>query len=401
MTAQTFDAAALQPIPVSPPGEWRYALYDVRSRDLLAEHMPFTLDPFDKSLAEAGTLTATLNVGDPEVQLLDPYGRTAPRRTSLVVIRDDVVIGEYVIWLQPPYQASEKKLHISCSEIRSYLDKHRVLRPTDGYGSRKTLNFTQTDAFDVFRAIIGDAQAVTRGGQMVGDLGIEVDPTVMSGQLIDRRDTVDDAAAYHGYEFAYYGQILDDLATSVGLEWRIDSYLDTARQLRRRLVLGCPHVGRPADDDSLALEYPGTIADYSWPVDGENAANYVAALGQGEEEAMVWGEAYADDELVAGYPLCETTAAYKSDATQDIAAQHAAAEVARLKGNITVPAFDLIGVPNCAPGDYVRYRISDEARFRGSSVTPVEGWARVISMKITPGPKERTTLTIEDPRGVS
>lgn len=385
--------------PVSEPGEWRYALHDLLSGDQIAEHIPFKVDSFDRSLPEAGTLTATLPVSDPDVQLLDPWGRILPRRTTIVPCRDDQPMGEYVVWNVPGYKASNKKLTASCMELRSYFDKHRLLRPEAGYGSRKTLDFVQQDAFNVFRALLADAQGVTRKGRSVGDLGITADPTVMSGQLIDRRDTANDSGAYHGYEFPFYGQLFDDLASSVGFEWRLDTYFDENNQLRRRLILGYPHVGRPADADSLTLEYPGTIADYEWPEDGESSANYVAALGAGEEEAMVWGEAYADAELANGYPLLEATAAHKSDSVQSIAAQHAAAERDRLAGDIVVSSFELIGVPNCAPGDYVRARIADEARFPGSSIVSKEISARVISMRITPGPKERTTLTIEDPRG--
>jgi hypothetical protein len=403
MTITPHAAELLQPIPVSRQGVWRYALHDLLTGRQLAEHMPFDVQPFDRQLSEAGTLTATLPVGSAEAQLLDPWGRAQPRRTSLVVVRDDQVVGEYVIWNRPGYRASQPTMTLSCSEVRSYFDKHRVLRPVDGYGSRKTLSYTEADAFDVFRSLLADAQGVTYQGLAVGDLGIEMDPTVMSGQLIDRRDTPDDSGAYHGYEFSYYGQALDDLATSVGCEWRIDSYFDSDSLLRRRLVLGYPHVGRPADADSLALEYPGTIADYEWPEDGESSANAVFALGAGEEEAMVWGEAYADAELVGGYPLLEAAVPYKSDSVQSIAAQHAVAERDRLQGDIVVPSFDLIGYPSCSPGDYVRARIADEARFPGSARVPHEVAARVIGMHITPpgaGP-ERTTLSIEDPRGVS
>lgn len=400
MTVQLFSADVLEPIPVSRSGEWRYALHDVLTGEQVAEHLPFDVQPFARSLGEAGTLTATLPVSDPRVQAMDPWGRAQQRRTSLVPVRDGVPLGEYVIWNRPGYRASAKAMTVSCSEIRSVLDKHRILRPTNGYGSRKIIEFTQVDAFDVFRSLVTDAQSVTHLGMPVGDLGIEMDPTIMSGQIIDRRDTADDASAYHGYTFGFYGQLLDDLASSVGFEWRIDPYFDQDGKLRRRLVLGYPHVGRPADADSLALEYPGTIADYEWPEDGESSANYVAAIGAGEEEAMVWGEAYADDELQRGYPLLEATASYKSDSVQAIAAAHAAAERDRLEGDIVVPSFDLIGVPNCLPGDYVHGRIADEARFPGSSVTPKEVDARVISMSITPGAKERTTLAIENPRGV-
>lgn len=401
MTEPLLAADLLQPIPVSRPGKWRYALYDLLSRTRLVEHLPFVVSPFDRQLGEAGTLSATLNVADRGVQARDPWGRTLPRRTSLVVLRDDQVVTEQIIWNRPGYKASDKKLTISCGELRSYLDKHRMLRPLNGYGSRKTLEYVQADAFDVFRALLADAQAVTYQGLPAGDLAIEMDPTVMSGILIDRRDVQDLADAYHGYEFPWYGQLLDDLADTIGFEWRLDSFIDSDNRLRRRLLLGYPHIGRPADADSLTLEYPGTIADYTLDEEGESSPNYMASLGAGEEEAMVWAEAVNDTELRAGYPILEDTVSHKDDTSPAIAAAHAAAELSRRQGDVQIWTLDLIGYPNVAPGDYVHLRISDEARFPGSSTTPVERWVRVIGMRPTPGPKERTTLMTEDPRGAA
>lgn len=388
--------------PVSQPGRWRYALHDLLTRRQIIEHLPLKIEqPFERSLPEAGTLTASMPVDSADAQSLDPWGLAVPRRTTLVMIRDDVVVGEYIIWNRPAYQASNRIMQLSCSELRSYFDKHRVLRPTSGYGSRKTLTFTQADAFDVFRALLADAQSVTYKGHPVGDLGITADPSVMSGVLIDRKDGEDSSSAYHGYEFPKYGQLFDDLASSVGFEWRIDSYFDQDRNLQRRLVLGYPHVGHVADNDSLVLEYPGTIDDYTYPEDGENSSNYIAAVGAGEEEAMVWGEAFADGELLSGYPILEDTAAYKSDSVPAIAAAHATSEVAQRSGDIVVPGFDLIGYPDCAPGDYVHARIADEARFPGSTRRPVDVWVRVVAMKVSPRPIERTTLVIESPRGTT
>lgn len=393
------DDPLMPTTPVSEPGEWRYALYDVLTRTQVAEHMPFTVQPFTRSLPDAGTLTASLPVADPDVQKLDPWGRALPRRTSIVVLRDEQVVTEQIIWTRPGYKASDKTMTLNCSEPRSYFDKHRLLRPAAGYGSRKTLSFTQVDAFDVFRALVQDAQDVTYQGLSVGDLGIEMDPTVMSGVLIDRRDVADAADAYHGYQFAYYGQLMSDLATTVGFEWRVDSYLDGDNRLQRRLVLGYPHLGRGIEDDTLTLEYPGVIADYTVDDDGETSANYVAALAAGEEEAMLWAEAVNAPELLNGYPLLEAAVAHKDDASTTLAAGHAAGDLARLSGDVQQWTVDLVGYPNIGPGDYVRLRIVDEARWPGSSVAPMLRLVRATGMTITPGPKERTTLAMEDPRG--
>lgn len=378
--------------------QWRYALYDLLTRQPLVEHIPWDVDPYTKMLGEAGTLTAALTLSDPRVQLLRPRELILPRRTTLVILRDEVVVWEGIIWTRRR-RRDNRTLVVAASEIRSHLDKRRLLRPELGYGSAKTLAFSGADMFDVLRALLIDAQSVTYAGQPVGDLGIEMDTSVLSGVPINRTDTATSQDAYHGYSWQTYGSAMDDLAHSdTPFEWRIESFLDETGQLRRRLLLGYPHLGVPAGDTNLTFEYPGQIQDYEWPDDGENSSNYVAALGSGEGDAMRWAEAYDSAELAAGYPLAETAIAYKDDTSTTILAGRAAADLGQLRGDRTVPSIDLIGYPEVAPGDYIRTRISDEDWWPGSSIVPFEAAVRVTGLRITPGAKERTSLIIEEPR---
>jgi hypothetical protein len=378
--------------------EYRYAVHDLATRAQLTEHMPFTIGNYGRALTEAGTTAADLNVGDARNQKFQPWERTQPRRTTLVILRDEVVVGEWIIWQRPPYKPTEKRLHVGASEIRSYFD-HRLLRPVAGIGSAKTLPFTQVDQFAIFRALVADCQAVTYQGLAVGDIGVEMDTTQLSGVLRDRRDVADDAGAYHGYTFDSYGQLLDNLATlDNGFEWRIDSYLDPTRTLRRALRLGYPYLGHPPNDDAVTLEYPGTIDDYEWPEDGTTSANYVAAIGAGEEAAMKWGEGYAALELASGFPLLERTTSYKSATLQATLTAHATADVAALSGDVVVPSLTVRGRPDISPGDHVKVRITDEARFAGSSARPFETFMRAVQITTQPGPPEITTIAVEAPR---
>lgn len=385
-------------LPGQPEPEYRYAVYDLRTRTQLAEHLPFTISEYGRALTEAGTVTADLNVGDPRNRKLEPWDRTQPRRTTLVILRDEVVAGEWIIWQRPPYKPTEMRLHVGASEIRSYFD-HRLLRPVAGVGSAKTLSYTQADQLVIFRALMADCQAVTYQGQPVGDIGVEMDDTQLSGVLRDRRDVADDAGAYHGYMFESYGTLLDNLAgLDNGFEWRVDSYLDSDRTLRRALRLGYPYLGHPPNDDAVTLEYPGSVIDYEWPEDGTTSANAVFAIGAGEEAAMKWGEGYAAPELLSGFPLLERTTSYKSASVQATLTAHATADVAALSGDVVVPSLTVRGRPDVSPGDHVKVRISDEARFPGSSVRPFETFMRVVQPTTKPGPPEITTIAVEAPR---
>ena len=384
-------------------GRWRYALYDLLTGTLLAEHLPFDIDQFSIMLGEAGTVQATLPLGDAAIRSRRPRELIAPRKTNLVLFRDEVPVWDGITWTRRRGKDDRtNSLVVGANEIRSYFG-HRFLRPELGYGSAKTLAFTQTDSFTVFRAVIRDALNISVSGIRAGDLRIDIDDGQLSGNLIDRRDAGSETTAYHGYSFQTYAQLLDDLAgTDPGLEWRLDPYLDANRALRRRLVLGSPNVGVGGDDPNLAtLEYPGDILSYEWPDDGENSANYVAALGNGEGDAMRWAEAYNTAELSAGYPLTEATASHKDDTSTTILGQKAIADLGAMSGDRTVPSLTINGWASFAVGDHVRVRMTDEDWWPGSTAAPFEAIVRVVGKTVTPGEKEKTVLAIEEPRALT
>lgn len=398
MTVHTLANQLLRGVGPQHQPEYRYAFYDLLSRQVIADHLPFTVPEYSRSLTEAGTVqSAALNLADERNRKLRPRDRTQPRRTTLVIFRDEVVVGEYLIWQRPPYKPTERKLQINASELTSYFG-HRLLRPTGGPGSKKTLDFEQADQLAIFRALIADMQSVTYQDAAVGDIGLETDLAQTSGVLRDRHDAGDERGAFHGYEFRPYGELLDALANvDDGFEYRVDTYLDTDRQLRRVLRLGYPYLGHPPDADAYTLEYPGNVQDFEWPEDGTNSANAVFAIGAGEEVSMLWSEAYSP-ELATGYPLLERSTSYKSVSVQATLDGHATADVAALSGDITVPSFTVMGRPPVAPGDYVRVRISDEALFEGSDTHPFEVWMRAVQITTNPGPPETTTIAAEQPR---
>jgi hypothetical protein len=124
----------------------------------------------------------------------------------------------------------------------------------------------------------------------------------------------------------------------------------------------------------------------------------VAALGNGEGDAMRWAEAYDSTELLGGWPLAETAVSHKDDTSTTILTGRASADLGQLQGDRSVPSIDLIGYPEVAPGDYIRTRIADEDWWPGSDAVPYEASMRVTGLRVTPGAKERTSLILEEPR---
>lgn len=382
-------------------GQWRYALHDLLTGRQLIEHIPVKIDNYSSMLAEAGTLTATLQLGDPAIRAMQPRELVVPRRTALVLFRDEQPAWDGIIWTRRR-KRSDNTLTITASEVRSYYAR-RVLRPELGYGSGKNLAYTQADLFEVFRGVFQDAASLSYLGRTPGDIGVEVDAGQMSGVLIDRRDAGSELGAYHGYEFTSVAQLLDDLAaTDPGMEWRIEPFVESDGTLRRRLIIGSPTIGTANGSPNMAvLQYPGDILDYEWPDDGEASANYVAALGSGDGDNLKWAQLYNNVEILNGYPLLETATSHKDDSSLTVLAQRAAADLGSLAGDRSVPALDLNGYAPIDPGDYVQVWLNDEDWWPGSTAAPYVANVRVIGKTVTPGTKERTTLQIEEPRVAS
>ena len=368
---------------------YRYALVDMATGRQVAEHIPARVSTFERLLGDAGTADAVVQLRDPRVRRLDVMGATVPARTELCVYRDGVPVYDGMV-LSRRYDGGSGALTIRTAETaRSWLAR-RLLRPLGGPGSQRHLSFSQTDQFDIFRALLSDAQAQ-------GDLRIDATPGQYSGVERDRHRTDDgENSAYNGFEFADYLTRLDQLADLVnGFEWRVDPYIDADRMPRRRLVLGFPYLGAAPGPDTVTLEYPGEIASFTWDEDGAETATYVAALGAGEEEEMRWSEAIDDQALGFGWPLLETTASHKSASDPSTLRGHAGAALARVRGNVVIPEVTVVGRPPVEPGSWVRLRIRDRALF---GERPHNEFVRVVGIKTTPEPTETTTLQVEGAR---
>lgn len=385
-------AAAAAVTGAEPPPAYTYATYDLLSGVQLIDHLPGELSDYGRQLHGTAQVTLTLPVTDPRLSGLDVWSTTLPRRTLLWVLRDGVPVWDGIITARR-YQRGVVRL-TARETVRWYLERRRF-RPLTS--SHRSLQFNQTDQFQIFRAILQDCLDVTWNGLRVGDIGIDMG-NEMSGVLRDRRTSPDgeEDSAYQSWNFDTYLDLLDDLADlENGFEWRTDPYLDDQGRPRRRLVLGYPRLGGATPpDDVLTLEYPGQIVDWDWPEDGADSANWIAAIGAGEEKGLRWSSAIHEAELEGGYPLLEATTAHKSVSTPATLQALAAAELARVAGDIVVPELQVRGRPNVSPGQWVRIRIADPYRFGDQ---PLDTTVRIVATRTQPSP-EMTWLDVEEAR---
>ena len=376
---------------------YTYATYDAATGRRLTEHLPLAISSYDTALSSSGTISGTIPLRDARLADRDIIGATSPGRSELWILRDGVPVWDGMITARR-YRASTGLATVQASDTVRWRLARLHFRPRGGPGSTRNLSFTQVDQFAIFRALLDDAQAVTVDDMAPANLRLDMDIDQLSGVLRDRHVSADEDtdSSYQAYEFGDYLRYLDNLADLVnGFEWRTDPYLTHDGQARRRLVLGYPTVGRRPGPDTHVLEYPGTISDYGWDEDASDTATYVASLGAGEESEMRWAEIVDRRALADGYPLIEAAVANKDTSSPATLADQAGAELTRRRGPAEIPAVDVVGRPPVAVGDWVRLRIDDRARF------PAGVWeqhVRVIGMKTTPAPVEKTTIQLEEAR---
>jgi hypothetical protein len=136
------------------PAVYTYYMCDFLTNDLLAE-VPMTDVTYGCAYKQSGTFTGSIPVIDVNAHL-NLYNTTLPGKVALYVLRNGVCVWGGVIWSRT-YNAMEKMLHISASEMTSYFH-HRFLWKTwtHDYGT-DTVVYASNGVADV--AINADSYA--------------------------------------------------------------------------------------------------------------------------------------------------------------------------------------------------------------------------------------------------
>lgn len=370
---------------------YHYVFADLLTNNVLAE-LPLKRVRFDSKLNDIGSFTGYLAMADPAVQKLQPWTQTPGGRTALYVDRGGTIVWGGVVVTRrfsqgPNVQGSVGAflLEIGASEMFWYFRDKRVLAADT--------TFTNVDQLSIAQSLINDAQAVASG-----NIGVQV-PVNTSGVL--RTQT------WRGSDRKKVGQALMDVAQlDNGFDWQLRVGYGLGGQpagvAGKQLVLGYPRIGNPYTTSGWVFEFPGNVADYSWPEDSSLQAVTAYVQGSGTGAAMIQSSNTVTALLDAGYPLLEEVFQAKDQIDPNAIAARAVSFAKAYSSPVTLPQLmvraDLDPVlGSYGVGDDCLVRLTSP-QFPASGGQPgYSSYWRIVGQLVEPqddDKPERVTLTL-------
>ena len=343
---------------------YRYLFADLLTNSILAE-LPITNVNFTQQLNTAGTFTGELLLSGVNATNLNVANATIPARTAIYVDRDGSLVWGGVLW-QREYSSKDQTLRFTAREFESYFERRRIT---------SDVVFTNTDQLTAVQSVFNTAQAKTNGniGVLVG--------TETSGVLINR--------TVYGYEYKTVFSFIQDLSkSSSGFDFNIYIYYDSNGNPAKSLRLGYPRYGKAYSATSLTapvFELPNNIIEYNYPEDGLIAANYLYALGAGNNPNRLTATAFDGTKIAAGWPLLEEQANYSDVSDSTLLGNLASGQIAVVSYPPTT--IKLTISPNNDP-IFGSYEVGDDARFRildDRFPTQLDVIYRIIAYNVTVG----------------
>lgn len=359
--------------------DYRYLLCDAPTGQLL-EELPLDVSSFGQQINGVGTLTGTLALGD-----IDPAvgwrQATTPRRTLLIVLRDNIVAWGGLVMKRRAVKDSAAS-EIGAETIEGYLGRRRV---------KTDLTITSQDLFAIVREIIDTIQAVTPGG----NLRITY-PSTLSGQTTsvtylakDRHKALDSINAL--------------AQLTPGFEYSV-TWNRTGNVFTPGLAFVAPYLSFGADP--VLLEFPGTLAaPVDDPEDGADAPNALTGIGADAAGSPLMYEAVdSGGELAGGYPIFEDEVSLKEETDFGrLQTRTTTALQAKLNDHV-VPQVELRAPEQDTDlqfGDFplgVGVRVRCTCPFHPANADGSPGLdvstRRVTGWTVVPGPPEKVTLNL-------
>jgi hypothetical protein len=370
---------------------WTYLAADLATGSIMNE-LPLTGVNFSRLLNDAGTFTASLPLGDPRVAKLDPVRCTEPARTTILVKRDNVLVGDFIIWTAA-YDSGDQSdggtpptISIGGADPLSYFDHRKILPllPPEidtSTVARQTLAYSNVDRNAIARGLVATAQSHTGGGY----LNVQLDAS-SSGVL--------DTLTYNGFQMTNVGQALRDIAA---LADGPDFYFDIAYVAgtpTRFLRLGTPRLGNTDMTGSTVFiaELGANMSQFTWPRDGSQMASRFFAVGDGMDADQPIALAEDASLYSAGWPLLEANGTDSGTLTPAQLTAYATAQQAALDLPLVLPTLTVVAAPP-ALGDNIRMIVArgEDPYFPDGADMPL----RHISYSTTPADDtlESTVLT--------
>lgn len=242
--------------------------------------------------------------------------------------------------------------------------------------------YIEADPFDIVRTLWAEAQA-----DPTGNIGVTVD-TAKSGVVIGR--------AIDPYELAWWntpdiGGEIDNLMSMISADYRerVD-WADADRTVvTKRIELAYPQLGRRRLDLRF-VEGENVIVEIAVTRDGDQYANYIFALGMGEDRSTL--------RQVAGQldtPRVRRDKVVTSKLISHLDQLRVLADVEHLRSRnlVYLETIDVVDHPNAPIGSL---ELGDEILVQTEvGFQKLARWVRVVGMQIVVDDLDKMTLTIE------
>ena len=376
---------ATPPTPPTPPGPYSpssysyqpftYLLCDLRSGAIKGE-LPFSGVTFGKTLNGIGQFQGTIDLADPQMQLVDPLDLTTPASTALFVDYNGMIVWGGIVWPRARnFQPQSRSMTVTASDMWSYFSQR--VQATD-YSAPPYSGITGpaapmpiwdasgTGALSVFDPLLMAWQLISDAltapfngnpsfaafGNILGGLGIAGNSFtnavsyLSSGSGTPAGDYVNATYPYASLQLiSTIVQQLTQLGLTVGFDLGVDcAYSAGPLSVPVATVnLSYPRRGRTFAQNNLVADL-STARSYTFPEDGTQAANTVYEIG-GQGAISVTENIYPIEQ---GYPVLEVVKSRSnltSSQTLTLLGNIGLGDLALLSYPVVVPQFvtDLFG----------------------------------------------------------
>ncbi|KJK55649.1 hypothetical protein [Saccharothrix sp. ST-888] len=383
----------------APIHQYTFLFCDLITDRILAE-LPVQQVEYSTELNGIGTFSGMIPLND-QTAPLAPMAATIPGRTMLYVDRDGVIVWGGIVWTRKPLTAAYGVygMHIQAAELPSYW-QHRyvneilstdpgvlVANGADGRYVPDGQRMYDDQAW-ILWSLLRYAGADITGA---GDIHVDTNPLVNPTGVTRVRT----------YDASQRPAILDLIRqlseVDGGFDWGVEVGYNADGSRYRRWQVYYPRRGRSASATGFMFQYGagGNALTYEWPEDGTLLANRAIALGAGQGQDVVIGQAEAGDQFPAGWPLLETVTKYDQVVEWNTIQAHAQADLYAHRSAMTTPTFTVLADADPVLGSYT---VGDSAIF---AIDPdgyyPNGYAaelRIVSIKVSySGGPETVALT--------
>jgi hypothetical protein len=346
------------------------ASYVYQFRNLLTDKVSIEIPMYgvyySRRLSQPGDFTGTFMLDSTGYDNASVLDGTIPGKNYVLVVREGVVVGAYIIW-QRTYNSAGKSMQLQGRSFESYASKRMIAS-----------DFTATAGQRAWMSNIW-ANSNT-GGSIQEGFGSNSFIGVAQEQPYPTGETITRTLSVSFREFKYFQDLIDQLMQfDNSFDWYIDVKYNSAGAITKPIVTGTP-LGRGPAETPIVFSYPGNITNYWFPESAASSCTHAWAYSSGSTNDGVFASAVSSAALAAGFIHVDETQSFQDITTQSDIQSAANQMLANDKMLSVIPTCEIKGdieptLGTYALGDYCRFVIQDPRFPTGfSSSYRIIGW---------------------------